>query len=100
VAIIRRLEHMSKENVESIIKKAITDKGFRAKLFQEPTEAAKGFEVTDEELKTIQSLKKDEHGDYTDLTALDAMDPEMAKRALAEPNRAPACYTLFVRCYK
>ena len=54
---------MSKENVEQIIGKAVTDADYRELLFSEPDKALEGYELTEEEstaLKGIEREKLDE----------------------------------------
>ena len=89
---------MSKKEVENIFKRAVTDKAFRSKLFQEPESAVAGQDVSKDEIEVLKSLKLDKDGDFTDTSVLDSIDPEMAKRVI-EDETVNECHTLFQRCY-
>jgi hypothetical protein len=89
---------MSKKGVENIMKRAVIDKEFRSKLFQEPESAVADQDISKEELQVLKSIKLDKEGDFTDTSVLDSIDPEMAKRVI-EDESVNECHTLFQRCY-
>ncbi len=47
---------MSKENVQTIIGRAIMEPEYRASLFKEPDKALEGYELTDEETQSLKNL--------------------------------------------
>jgi hypothetical protein len=47
---------MSKESVQTVIGKAVTESEFRELLFANPDEALEGYELTDEEVKALKSV--------------------------------------------
>ena len=47
---------MSLETVETIIRKAVDDEGFRALLLSNPGEALAGFDLADEEREELSNL--------------------------------------------
>ncbi len=89
---------MSKKGIENIMKRAVTDREFRSKLFQEPESTVVDQDVSKEEVQVLKSMKLDKDGDFTDVSALDSIDPEMTKIIVGES--AKGCFTLFVRCYQ
>ncbi len=50
---------MSKENVQTIIGRAILEPEFRSLLFAEPGKALEGYELTAEETQSLQSLDRE-----------------------------------------
>ena len=88
---------MSKKGLESIVKKAVTDRDFRSKLFQDPESVVADQDVSTDEIEVLKSIKLDKEGDISDASALDSIDPEMAKIMVNDPLNG--CFTLFVRCY-
>jgi hypothetical protein len=47
---------MSKEAVEAIIGKAVTDSEFREALFADPDKALEGFELTEQEVAALKAI--------------------------------------------
>ena len=47
---------MSKEALESVIGRAVTDSEFRQSLFANPDEALAGFDLTDQEIAGLKTL--------------------------------------------
>jgi hypothetical protein len=47
---------MSKEAVQAVIGKAVTESEFRELLFANPDEALEGYELTDEEMAALKAI--------------------------------------------
>ena len=88
---------MSKQEVETIFKQALSDLEFRTKLFKDPEKTLKNKDISPEEMKVLSSMKLNDQGDFEDIRALDEIDPAIVKRSL--PIDKNGCGTLFVRCY-
>ena len=88
---------MSKREVETIFKQAMSDLEFRAKLFKDPEKTLEDKDISPDELKVLSSIKLNEHGDFEDIRALDEIDPAIVKKSL--PISSDTCGTLFCRCY-
>ena len=50
---------MSAETVQIIIGRAVTDVEFRELLFNDPDEATSGYELTEEEQKSLKNITRD-----------------------------------------
>jgi len=55
---------MSKEVVMEIIERANKDKKFRQELFKNPTNALKGYDLTDEERAALEGLDEENFDDF------------------------------------
>jgi hypothetical protein len=55
---------MSDKVVKEIIDKAISDETFRNQLFTDPEAALKGYDLTDDERKTLAGLNKDNFDEF------------------------------------
>ncbi len=89
---------MSKKGVEELINRAVTDKNFRSRFFQEPEASVADHDISEDEVQLLKSIKLDDKGDFHDISALDALDPEIAKASIGN-TIIKGCFTLFVRCY-
>jgi hypothetical protein len=72
---------MSKENVQTIIGRAISEPEFRTLLFNEPAKALAGYELTDEEAQSLKSLDQEKF----DLAA-NQVDERISKSGLGIPG--------------
>ena len=50
---------MSKQALEKLFGKAVTDSSFRAELLSNPEKALSGYDLTDDEIKAIKAMDKD-----------------------------------------
>jgi hypothetical protein len=48
----------------------------------------------------LKSLQLDKAGDFSEINALNKVDPEMVNKILSDHTQGAGCHTLFVRCYK
>jgi hypothetical protein len=50
---------MSKEALEKLFGKAVTDAAFRNELLSNPEKALSGYDLSDDEIKAIKAMDKD-----------------------------------------
>ncbi len=67
---------MSKENVQKIIGRLVTDGEFAKSFFEKPDEALKEYELTEEETAGLKAMKKEEVGKFAG-----SLDERISKRS-------------------
>ncbi len=55
---------MSKENIQKVIGRLVTDGEFVKSFFEKPDEALKEYELTEEEIAGLKAMKKEDVGKF------------------------------------
>lgn len=67
---------MSKEALEKLFGKAVTDSNFRKELLSNPDKALAGYDLTEDEIKAIKAMDKDSMTKFAG-----GLDERISKRA-------------------
>jgi hypothetical protein len=65
---------MSKENIEKVIGRLVTDSEFSKKFFEHPDEALKEYNLTEEEKEGLKKVKKEDVSKFSG-----ELDPRISK---------------------
>lgn len=65
---------MSKENVQKVIGRLVTDGEFIKSFFEKPDETLKEYELTEEEIAGLKAMKKEEVGKF-----INSLDERISK---------------------
>ncbi len=55
---------MSKENIQKVIGRLVTDSKWAKSFFEKPDEALKEYELTEEEIAGLKAMKKEDVGKF------------------------------------
>lgn len=67
---------MTQDAIPQIIGRAVTDAEFRTLLFSNPDQALQGYDLSDDEVEALKSLKREDLEDFST-----KLDSRITKRA-------------------